>query len=178
MPFLLLTRFSATSAHAFESNAGDGALHPDADYAAAGARVEADRRKLLSDAEIVLMVRGPGADRNFPAADIGARMHWPAFGEASPHWSVDPLFGLERANYGKGKKAKGQSVIVYWYSADRDNRVPPNGNVPPTSGGDPHSDPRKDNAASDQVAHFLRTGQLIDVCAGAPCVTTTATRNN
>ena len=69
-------------------------------------------------------------------------------------------------------------MLVYWYSADRGNSMPPTGNVPPTIGGDPHGDPRKDNAGSDQVAHFLRTGQLIDVCGGAPCVTTEATRTN
>jgi hypothetical protein len=56
--------------------------------------------------------------------------------------------------------------------------MPPTGNIPSDSGEDPHGDARKDNAASDQVAHFLRTGQLIDVCAGAPCVTTNATRSN
>jgi hypothetical protein len=112
------------------------------------------------------------------ARTIGARMHWPAFGESWPHWSVDPLFGMERANYGNGKKARDQSVIVYWYSADRGNEMPPNGNIPPRSGTDPHGDPRKDNAASDQVAHFLRTGQFIDVCGGAPCVTVDATRRN
>jgi len=57
---------------AIESGAGDGSLHPDADYTAAGARIEPDRRKLLSEAEIVLMVRGPGADPDFPAADLEA----------------------------------------------------------------------------------------------------------
>jgi hypothetical protein len=112
------------------------------------------------------------------ARTIGARMHWPALGPASPHWSVDPLFGLQRAKYGAGKQTRNQSVLVYWYSADRGNTMPPTGNTPSASGGDPHGDPRKDNAGSNQVAHFLRTGQLIDVCAGGPCVTTDATRAN
>jgi hypothetical protein len=112
------------------------------------------------------------------ARTIGARLQWPAFGEDWPHWSVDPMFGMERARYGKGKKARGQSVLTYWYSAERGNEVPPNGNVPSTSGSDPHGDPRKDNAASDQVAHFLRTGQLLDVCDGGPCVTTAASQAN
>jgi hypothetical protein len=112
------------------------------------------------------------------ARTIGARLRSPALGPASPHWSVNPLFGMQRARYGAGRNAKSQSVLVYWYSADRGNTIPPNGNVPSSSGADPHGDPRKDNAASDQVAHFLRTGQLVDVCAGAPCVTTEATRTN
>ena len=106
---------------------------------------------------------------------IGARMHWPALGPDSPHWSVDPLFGFAPAD--SGAASAGQSVLVYWYSADRGNTVPPNGNVPSTSGGDPHDDPRKDNIGSDQVAHWLRTGELLDVCSG-PCVTTDATRAN
>jgi hypothetical protein len=110
------------------------------------------------------------------ARTIGARLRWPALGPASPHWSTNPLFGMQRAKYGKG--SRNQSVLVYWYSADRGNTVPPTGNIPSSSGGDPHGDPRKDNAASDQVAHFLRAGQLIDVCAGAPCVTTEASRSN
>jgi hypothetical protein len=111
------------------------------------------------------------------ARTIGAKLHWPAFGEEWPHWSVDPLFGLERARYGRGKGMRDQSVLVYWWSAERGNTVPPNGNVPSTSGTDPHGDPRKDNAGSDQVAHFLRTGQLLDVCGG-PCVTTSASQSN
>jgi hypothetical protein len=106
---------------------------------------------------------------------IGARMAWPALGPDSPHWSVDPLFRFEPAAYGAA--SAGQSVLVYWYSADRGNTVPPDGNVPPTAGGDPHGDPRKDNRGSDQVAHWLRTGELLDVCGG-PCVSTDATRAN
>jgi hypothetical protein len=106
---------------------------------------------------------------------IGARMSWPALGPDSPHWSVDPMFGFAPADFGAA--SAGQSVLVYWYSADRGNTVPPNGNVPSASGGDPHGDPRKDNAGSDQVAHWFRTGELLDVCSG-PCVTTEATRAN
>ena len=112
------------------------------------------------------------------ARTIGARMQWPAFGEANPHWSADPLFGFEKAVYGRKSAQLGQSALTYWYSADRGNTVPPTGNVPSESGDDPHGDPRKDNRASDQVAHFLRTGQLIDVCGRQPCVTTDATRAN
>jgi hypothetical protein len=109
------------------------------------------------------------------ARTIGARLHWPAFGADAPHWSVDPRYGLDTLEYGD---VDGQSAIVYWYSADRGiTEWPPTGNVPPTSGEDPHGDPRKDNAASDQVAHFLRTGRFLDVCGG-PCVTTEATRSN
>ncbi|MGH9086104.1 MAG: hypothetical protein ACRDYW_11680, partial [Acidimicrobiales bacterium] len=67
------------------------------------------------------------------------------------------------------------SVLIYWHSTDRGLTTPPNGNQPPRVGQDPHGDPRKDRAAAAQVARFLLTGELIDVCDGGPC-TTDATR--
>src|SRR5207247_414862 len=81
---------------------------------------------------------------------IGATLKWPALGADSPHWSVDPLFGFTKAKY--GRRSAGQSVLVYWYSADRGLAMPPRGNVPPAAGEDPHEDPRRDNAVPDQVA--------------------------
>ncbi len=55
------------------------------------------------------------------------------------------------------------SGLVYW---DSGNAAPPNGNVPPTEGRDPHGDPRNEPAAGWQEAHFLLTGELVDVCGG------------
>ena len=55
-----------------EAGAGEGANIKDADFEAQGARVEPDRHRLLSQADIVLMVRGPGSDPDFPAADLDA----------------------------------------------------------------------------------------------------------
>ncbi len=55
-----------------ESGAGSRALQPDAAYASQGAAVENDRRHLLLQADILLMVRGPGADPNFPSSDMDA----------------------------------------------------------------------------------------------------------
>ncbi|MGD8371487.1 MAG: Re/Si-specific NAD(P)(+) transhydrogenase subunit alpha [Syntrophobacterales bacterium] len=55
-----------------EAGAGEGANIKDADFEAQGARVEPDRQRLLSQADIVLMVRGPGSDPDFPAADLDA----------------------------------------------------------------------------------------------------------
>ena len=60
------------------------------------------------------------------------------------------------------------SALVYW---DSGNTTPPNGNVPPTHNGDPHSHPRKEPAASWQEAHFLLTGEMVDVCQGQPYLT-------
>lgn len=53
-----------------ESGAGRHALHTDAAYQSAGAKVEVDRKQLLSQADLLLMVRGPGAHRDFPAEDL------------------------------------------------------------------------------------------------------------
>ncbi len=53
-----------------EAGAGEGANSKDADFESQGARVEPDRHRLLSQADIVLMVRGPGAHRDFPVADL------------------------------------------------------------------------------------------------------------
>lgn len=55
---------------AVEASAGTGALRADGDYEAEGARIEANRARLLSEADIVLAVRGPGADPGFPARDL------------------------------------------------------------------------------------------------------------
>jgi NAD(P) transhydrogenase subunit alpha len=55
-----------------ERGAGAASLHDDAEYQAQGARVEADRKKLFAEADIVLTVRGPGSHREFPRADLDA----------------------------------------------------------------------------------------------------------
>jgi NAD(P) transhydrogenase subunit alpha len=55
-----------------ESGAGVAALHQDGEYEAQGARVETDRKRLLSAADLVLTVRGPGSHREFPQADLDA----------------------------------------------------------------------------------------------------------
>ena len=105
---------------------------------------------------------------------MGAALHVPALADGL-HWSVDPSFGFPE--WSGSSPLAGESVVVYWFSGDRELTTPPNGNRPPLAGRDPHEDPRRDNAASDQVAHFLLTGEVIDVCHG-PCVTTDATRRN
>ena len=104
---------------------------------------------------------------------IGAFLHDPAL-PAGLHWSVDPTFGLPPV---VSDATPGASYLVYWWSAESGLTTPPNGNIPPSFGNDPHEHPRRDNAGSDQVRAFLLTGQLVDVCGG-PCVTTDATRSN
>ena len=55
-----------------ESGAGASALQQDVAYVSQGAAVEDDRTRLLSRADVLLMVRGPGADTNFPQSDLNA----------------------------------------------------------------------------------------------------------
>jgi proton-translocating NAD(P)+ transhydrogenase subunit alpha len=57
---------------AVESGAGAAALHEDGEYEAQGARIETDRKRLFAAADLVLTVRGPGAHREFPQADLEA----------------------------------------------------------------------------------------------------------
>jgi hypothetical protein len=106
---------------------------------------------------------------------IGARLHTPVV-PTRLHWAKDPEFGFKVWNPRRTGTLRGGSVLIYWHSTDRGLTTPPNGNEPPRVGGDPHSDPRKDKAAADQVAHFLLTGDVIDVCAGGPCLTDASKR--
>ena len=57
---------------AIEAGAGEGVNSLDKAYEDQGARVEGDRRSLLAQADVVLMVRGPGSYPDFPAADLDA----------------------------------------------------------------------------------------------------------
>jgi hypothetical protein len=109
------------------------------------------------------------------ARTIGARLHVPA-APVGLHWAVDPAFGLVEWAPATDGPLVGQSVLVYWFSTDRGLVTPPNGNQPPRTGTDPHGDPRKDRAAAQQVARFLLTGEVVDVCAGGPCLTDASRR--
>jgi proton-translocating NAD(P)+ transhydrogenase subunit alpha len=55
-----------------ERGAGAAALHEDGEYEAQGWRVETDRKRLFTGADLLLTVRGPGSHREFPQADLDA----------------------------------------------------------------------------------------------------------
>ncbi len=74
------------------------------------------------------------------------------------HWALDPFYELTSYPY------KGSSLI-YW---DSGNATPPNGNLAPSEGSDPHGHPRSEPAAGWQEAVFLLSGWNIDVCGGGP----------
>ncbi|HJR25197.1 MAG TPA: hypothetical protein VJ804_06965, partial [Acidimicrobiales bacterium] len=82
------------------------------------------------------------------------------------HWSKDPTFGFRTL---QGSVEDAGSVLLYWFSAGTGLTTPPNGNLPPTSGDDPHEAPRRHGPASDQLVEWLVHGRLLDVCGGGPC---------
>lgn len=61
----------------------------------------------------------------------------------------------------------GSGVVLYGLG----NPWPAPGNRPPPEDplGDPHEDLRHLDANSEQMVHFFRTGEIIDVCGGGPC---------
>jgi hypothetical protein len=95
------------------------------------------------------------------ARTIGAPIMVPGLPEGR-HWERDPYFA-DTAEY-----PYTGSALVYW---DSGNAAPPNGNVPPTEGRDPHGDPRNEPAGGWQEAHFLLTGEMADVCGGGDYLT-------
>lgn len=59
------------------------------------------------------------------------------------------------------------SGIVLWHFG---NPWPAPGNQPPGDPpGDPHSKPRREPGNNQQMVHFFRTGEIIDVCGGKTC---------
>lgn len=53
-----------------ESGAGRQAFYEDAEFVSHGARIESDRLRLFSEADLLLVVRGPGSDPEFSATDL------------------------------------------------------------------------------------------------------------
>ena len=99
------------------------------------------------------------------ARTIGARVHRPSLGagrsnDVEPQWGIDPI--------DPGTDA-GASLYVW----DFGTPAPPPVNRPPTDpeyGQDPHGAGSSEPLVLQQALTFLLTGQVPDVCAGAPCV--------
>jgi len=97
------------------------------------------------------------------ARTIGASIHQPAIAPGRSY-EVDPYFGIP----GIPSYPFLGSALIVW---DSGAATPPITNTAPTTGADPHSDPRNSTAARNQKSEFLRTGgTVIDVCSGLPCV--------
>jgi hypothetical protein len=77
--------------------------------------------------------------------------------------AVEPQWNLRAV---PGYPFRGSALVIW----DSGTPTPPQGNLPPTQGQDPHGHTGNTPAARAQAAHFLATGEVIDVCGGAPCV--------
>ena len=94
------------------------------------------------------------------ARTMGIPVHQPVTA-AGRSREVEPGWGLEPLTY-----PSAGSALVVW---DSGSDPIPVENVPPSTGRDPHSDPRRDPDVQQQKAAFLFDGQLIDVCGAAAC---------
>ncbi len=97
-----------------------------------------------------VMARSMGASVVSPPVAAGRST------DVEPFWGIDPITSYPHTG----------SATVMW---DSGSPLPPITNTSNHTGDDPHSDPRTEPAAVQQIAHFLLTGDVIDTCAGAPC---------
>ncbi|MFF0729520.1 hypothetical protein [Streptomyces sp. NPDC004134] len=94
------------------------------------------------------------------ARTVGARIHAPTVADGrSP--DEEPYWGLRQLRY----PYAGSGILVW----DSGSPYQPLTNTPPSEGRDPHSDPRDEPAAQRQMAEFLNSGRIVDVCGDAPC---------
>ncbi|MFM8848003.1 MAG: hypothetical protein ACKOHN_08135 [Actinomycetota bacterium] len=94
------------------------------------------------------------------AQAVGATIHTPVVEngrsrEVTPGWGLDPAVDGQTG-----------SAIVVW---DSGSDPIPIGPVPPSTGRDPHEDPRDDPLPRSQMRAFLIDGVFVDVCDGGPC---------
>ena len=82
------------------------------------------------------------------ARGIGAKLLQPA---------IRDVWGLETMESGE----QGSALVEWNYNLDV-----PFESIPP-EGEDPHSRPRKDTAAQEQMHHFFETGEIVNFCDGA-----------
>ncbi len=95
------------------------------------------------------------------ARTIGARLLLPGLAKKR-HWEMNPYFTPTARYPYRG------SGLIYW---DSGNAIPPNGNIPPADGDDPHGHPRDEPAGGWQEAQFLLTGWMVNVCGKGPYLT-------
>ena len=96
------------------------------------------------------------------ARSMGASAVWPAFGDGRSA-DVEPFWGIPRI---ESYPFEGSATVMW----DSGQPVPPVENIAPSEGTDPHEDPRRHLVAIEQIDAFLRTGTVIDVCDGEPCI--------
>jgi hypothetical protein len=96
------------------------------------------------------------------ARTIGASIHQPAIAPGR-NPDVVPYYGIPAI---PSDPFDGSALVVWDSGAD----TPPTTNTAPSTGNDPHSDPRSSPVARQQKSDFLQiNGSVVDVCSGAPC---------
>ncbi|HEY3095868.1 MAG TPA: hypothetical protein VGK05_03435, partial [Acidimicrobiia bacterium] len=99
------------------------------------------------------------------ARTIGASIHQPAIASGRSY-ELTPYYGIPAI---PSDPFDGSAIIIW----DSGAATPPTTNTAPSTGFDPHSDPRNSADARTQKSDFLTTGgAVVDVCSGAPCVAT------
>ena len=94
------------------------------------------------------------------ARTMGATIHRPVAADGRSE-EKEPGWGLETTTY-----PSTESGIVVWDSGSDPIPLDPR---PPSTGRDPHEDPRSDVDVRTQKAAFLFDHRLIDVCGGKAC---------
>ncbi len=94
------------------------------------------------------------------ARTMGVTIHRPVTASGRSE-EVDPGWGLTTTKY----PSTGSGVVIW----DSGSDPIPLEAVPPSTGRDPHEDPRYDPDVRTQKAKFLFDDTLIDVCNGAAC---------
>jgi len=98
------------------------------------------------------------------ARTIGARVRQPAL-RPGRSTAVEPFFGLDPV---PSFPFPGSALVVW----DFGTPAPPDANLPPRAGDDPHGKANDVPVVLIMVSEYLRTGGgLVDVCGGEPCVT-------
>jgi hypothetical protein len=95
------------------------------------------------------------------ARTIGAAVRQPAL-EEGRSTAVEPMWGLDPVE----DYPYGGSALVIW---DFGTPAPPDANIPPRDGEDPHGKGGEVEAVRRMAAEFLLGDGLIDVCDGQPC---------
>jgi hypothetical protein len=98
------------------------------------------------------------------ARTIGAKVRQPALrpGRSS---AVEPFYGIDPI---PAYPFEGSALVVW----DFDAPAPPDTNLPPREGRDPHGAAGDEPKVLLMVSEFLKTnGVVVDPCDGAPCVT-------
>ncbi|HEU0198441.1 MAG TPA: hypothetical protein VFQ88_14685 [Nevskiaceae bacterium] len=109
----------------------------------------------------------------YEARSVGAFLHCPVIGSGAGRPEISfPYYGLPCIPESAAGFDGAAAMSVWDDGPEGANGVtpPPLTNTAPSTGHDPHGDPRATAAAQEQQSDFLRPGgTVIDTCGGKPC---------